>query len=105
MGTCYSNLAVSFFKGGDVLKTIRTAKNIGLYQHTFALDENSAGLYACKVDTAQMAVFPVMFTLTGVSLLVLCVPLSCLLFLYRNPHMINWSIVLFSVYWFVFSVL
>ena len=65
MGTCYNNLAVSFFKGGNVLKTIRTAKNIGLYQHTFTLDENSAGVYGCKVDTAEMALFPKMFTLTG----------------------------------------
>ena len=66
VGTCYTDLAVSFFKGGDVLKTIRTAKNIGLYQHTFTLDKNSAGVYGCKVDTAEKALFPRMFTLTGI---------------------------------------
>lgn len=65
VGTCYDNLAVSFFKGGDVLRTIRTPKNIERYTHTFALDKSSAGVYGCKVDTANGSVFPKMFTLKG----------------------------------------
>lgn len=68
--TCVSDVAVTFYKGSEVLRVTSITNNNNVltplsFAHVITIDEDTAGQYGCRAVTSKGGTETVQFTLSG----------------------------------------